>query len=67
MRSQIALLSLLVGIATVVQPTALAESADACTQVGDKACELAEDAIAGDAEAMAGSRILRSGQGDPGP
>ena len=53
MRSQIVLLSLLVGIATVVQPTALAESADACTQVGDKACELAEDAIAGDAEAMA--------------
>ena len=53
MRSQIVLLSLLVGIATVAQPTALAESADACTQVGDKACELAEDAIAGDAEAMA--------------
>jgi len=53
MRSQIVLLSLLVGIATVVQPTALAESADACTQVGDKDCELAEDAIAGNAEAMA--------------
>ena len=53
MKNQLALLSLLMGLATLVQPSVLAESAEACTQAGGQACELAEEAIAGDAAAIA--------------
>ena len=58
MKSQLALLSLLLGIAPLVQPTVLAESADPCTQADSKACQAAEAAIVG-MYALAGLRNRR--------
>ena len=52
MKRQLALLSLLVGTATLFQPAVLAGPGDACIQAGEKGCEVVDNAIAEDAAAI---------------
>ncbi len=52
MKKTLVLLSLLVGTAALLQPSVLAAPGDACTQAGEKACEVTEDEI-GEATAAA--------------